>query len=420
MKFWVQCSIGCIVGAILAFIPGLDGMLRGALPEITKTIRFAGRFLLSFIIVIGLPLSIIAASKRNNSPGSLFRIIGIVLLLLFSSSFLGYLVGIFLLPDRLPPQFQEEVFIERQPILTTIQELFPANAFELFTPHSDNILSLCIFAAILAFIAITEQKHGRANIHFFLEVSWSALWKLLRIGTSVGAGFLVVLTFDTIGQFITLTEESVFASLFIILLTSVLFISLGVFPAILSMIRGENIFSQWITSFVPPALFALCSGDVLYSLPGLYRSTAESLAFPHPIYSTRLVMTTLFCRLGSVFIAAVCSIVVIRSYSALTITLAQSLLIIFVIPAYAIFVFNNPYTNILLILSGIAPFLLGAGSSMYLILVPMFIVLQRLAAMLDCAGVLFILALKKERVLQETQDSKFFHKRHRILNEDAP
>lgn len=417
MKFWVQCIIGFICGVFITFIPNLDTTLRAVFPNITETIRLMGRFLLSFIIIIGLPLSIIAATKRENKHLSLFRITGVVLFLLVCASFFGYLVGLTLVSDRLPPQFQEEVLIETQPFLSAIQEVFPANAFELLIPNADNILPLCVFAAFIAFIALAEEKHGKTSVSSFLEIAWSALWRMIRIGTSIGAAMLAVLTIDTLWHFSDLFAESIFTSLCITLSTAVLFISLGIFPAILSILRRENYFFQWYTSLFPPALFAVCSGDILYSLPSMYRSTSESLSFPHPIYSTRLILSTIFCRIGSVFVASMCCIVILRSYSALAITFTQSLMIILVVPVYALFMFNNPYMNVVLILSGIAPLLLGAGSSMHLILVPMFIILQRLASLLDCAGVLFILALKKERVLRESRQTSFSSIRHRILNE---
>jgi Na+/H+-dicarboxylate symporter len=139
-----------------------------------------------------------------------------------------------------------------------------------------------------------------------------------------------------------------------------------------------------------PALAAIATGDVYFAVAVLVRTQHESMRVPRRVGGMVMPVVAIVGRAGTALVGIAAFLVVIRSYTALEIEFREVAGLTLVAFAIAFLLGRYPASGVLVTVAYLATRYGRGMEEAYLVLLPVGILLQRVAAFLDLLTVGFL------------------------------
>jgi Na+/H+-dicarboxylate symporter len=304
-----------------------SGELAGILERLQLLALRAGRYAAAPLVVFSLTIALYELRRE----GQLLALIGKTLLVILVTSVVVLGAGIGLC--RLFPVGRIPVFAENAggslaiPLGETALELLPANMLAVLVSDSPFLFPLCIFAFVMA-VGLSAADAATVS-----KPVLSAFDALSRVFFHVAAfiseilGFaLIVLAAAFAFRYREMLKTNVFETIVVPLLAVTLFLSFIVLPALLYLLKPRSRRSPWskVYGALASAIAAFFSGDIHFTLPILTYLNRENLGVRRRVNAVSTMLFTTIGRSGSAMIAAASFIVILKSYSSIEITFAQT------------------------------------------------------------------------------------------------
>jgi Na+/H+-dicarboxylate symporter len=390
MKLWMRILIGSVVGVVLGiYLPLTGGDSLDVIRRIAEIAISVGRYAVFPLAFFGVVIGAFEL-RADRSAGSTY---GRAALIAVASTaamvIVGTLAVLVIAPRRIPPIFQEA----RVPALPAIPELlldvFPNNFFAIFAQSGSYLLPITVAALLIGLVLYSEGANAMpftdvadaAARVFYRFTSW--IVEALAVAMiAVGAYFVMQLrSVSDLGLFVPLILVTAAISAFFVLI---------VIPLLVFFLGDRYNPFAWLYGLVNPALLAFFSGDSYFALGALTRITKENFGVSRSVAAPTLTLSTIFAKSGSALVVAASFLTVLRSYTALEISVPQVLLVMLLSFAVSFLLGSVPGATVLVGVSVLAR-VFGQGiEEIYLILLPALPILTGIAVLTDTVVAAFV------------------------------
>ena len=404
MKLWMRILIGSVVGVVLGlYLPLAGGDSLGVIGRITEIVISIGRYALFPLVFFGVTIGIFEL-RSDRITGQVY---GKAALTILATSLamvvIGTLVVLLLAPRRIPPIFQEALIPSLPAIPELVLVVFPKNLFATFAQSGSYLLPITAAALLIGLVLYVEGANAvpatdvvdsSARIFYRLN-SWMV--EALAVGMIAVAAYYVM-------RLRSVSDLQLFVPLVLVVSAIAGFFVLIVFPLIAFFLSDRYSPFAWLYALVNPAIIGFFAGDSYFALGALIRVSKENYGVSRAVAAPTLTLSTIFAKSGSALVVAASFLTVLRSYTALEITVPQVLLVMLLSFSVSFLLGAVPGATVLVGLSVLAQ-VFGQGiDEIYLILLPALPILTGIAVLTDtvtAAFVTFIVAqwARKRRIV---------------------
>jgi Na+/H+-dicarboxylate symporter len=324
MKVWVKLLIGSILGIILGCLMPENQRLMEWLVWFEQFALRVGRYavvpMLFFLLTIGIYE---LRQERQFWPLVLkncLMIVGVSMLVIFA----GVFVTLVFTPARIPILAEEQLETIGLNIAGNINDLFPYNMLSVFAGDGVYLFPVCVFAFFLGLGLSYERSYSKPVVALVDSLS-HVFYNIALFFIEILGFIIIVLSCYWTICFREVLRAEIFLDLILLLGIFAVVLCFGIFPLLLYFIRPKV--NPWAVLYgsLGPAITAIFSGDINFSLPTLLSHTRENLGVQRKSNAVSLTLFTTFCRAGSAMVATIAFIVIFKSYSSLGITPAEVL-----------------------------------------------------------------------------------------------
>jgi len=388
MKIWIKYLIGCALGIIATFVFPADVLNSSELLTIVSDITIrCGRYILPALLFFSISVAVFQLLKTKMLLKSFLLTFAFIILSSVILSLLGLCsISIFKLP-RIPILVDVVSENVSSGFKENILKLFPNSSFEVFI---DGVfyLPVVLFAIFAGAGCAAEKNFSKQAVSLFDSLSrvcFSILSMLIEI-LSVG---LIALSCKWFLSFMDLFRTGIYNKLILLLLGNFAFIAFIFYPLIIFLFCKEKHPYKVLYASIAPLLTAFITGDSNISLAVSLKQTKDSLGIRRRSSTISLPLFSVFARGGSALTLIISFIVILKSYSNLSISATD---IVWITSTSCLLSFclgslptTGMYTALIIICSQYA----RGFEAGYLILKPAIPVICSFAAAIDVATMMF-------------------------------
>ena len=382
MKLWLKYIAGILVGAALYLVVPkslfeADGFLRQG----AGIALHIGYYAFLALLVTGIPLAVMKLSEEGKFWRIALRSVAYFLVSSFVAALLGILVA--QIPDmaRLP-LLADMASTTTQGIGQRLVDIFPLNLGSLSVFSGDLGLPLLVLAFI-AGLAMAHDPTAARPVADLLDSASRILYTVNTFITEILSVLLIPITADCLNSLSRSFAGGAYGPVAVIILLGsmgVVFIAMPIFIYISS--GGKNPF-PYLYAFLASSLAALASGNLRFAAGTMMREEAEDMGLRRRYSSVILPVGLVFGRVGTAFVAAMCSIFMLSAYSPLAGSFGNTMLMLAVVPAATILacaaIPGGPIGVLILVCS-----IFGKGfENGYLVAAPIALLLSMAATTID-------------------------------------
>lgn len=391
MKIWLRYGIGVVLGIMLGlWLPATGGDTVAFLQDLTELfIRVARIFLFPMVFFA----AIVATDELNEDRKLLTmggEVIGWTLFAVVFSAVVGVVVIIGLEPQRIPPMIQEGSERTALHLVEMLRNGIPANFFRFFVLGENTLLGVVVLGIVIG-IAFQFDREITAPLSLVIDSANRIAYHLNGVLVGAIGFFLAIPSAMVIARLRSLETIALFGQLILVVTVAAVLVGFAVYPLILYFLdRKEAHPLRWLAAMVPTVLVAIAGSDTFLALATTGRVVKENLGVPRRIGGTVTPIVAIFGRAGTVLVTISGFLLVIRSYTALEIGFGEIVSLSLAAIGYSFLMVRVPSGGVVMLLSYVA-FRYGRGmENSYLILVPVMLVLERIAVALDAMTVGFV------------------------------
>lgn len=382
MKIWLKYLIGIVLGVTFALVAGTENALFiEAADFLSKAAVQFGRYALYPAVLFGFTLSIFEL-RENRSLLKVALITGLIIcaaaLLL---SFIGLLSVLLHTPARIPIFVEGISDIQVLGVRESLLQLFPSSAFEAVI-NGTYILPLCIFGGFAGAGCAVDRNIAKPAITLIDSLARISYAVLVFFVDMLMLGMVAVSAYWVI-KFHEMLLTAVFADFAILLIADLLIIALVIYPLLLKIFCRDINPYRVLYASLAPMLAAFFSQDTHVALAVLLRHSNESLGVRRRISSVVLPIFSIFGRAGSSLVITVSFIVILKSYSSLSLNIQDMFWLVGIASLFSCLLGRFPAGGTYIALASVCA-LYGRGfESGYLILRPAAFFIGAVAAALN-------------------------------------
>lgn len=402
MKIWIKYLIGIALGLLLAMILPATSIKAGEiLSFLTELFIRIGRYI---IVPLVFATGVVAVNKLRTS-----KMIGKTALWTFSiiviSSLLLTIIGIvsillFKLP-RIPIIGDNTVDVVKIDIKNLVFSLFPNSAFEALN-QGIFIGSTFLFAFFVGWASASLPETNTFKPITALANSLSELFY------NIASFFMEILSILSVAimcywafTYKTTLSSGTYRPMSIMFLIDFLLIACVIYPVIIRYVCHDPHPYRVLYASLAPFMLSFISGDANLALGINTLHGKESLGIRRRISGFTYPLFSIFARGGSALVSAISFIVIMRSYSSLSIKFDQ-IIVIFLLAFGASFLLGGLPSGGAFVLLTVICQKYGQGfESSYLLLKPAAFIICSFATLIDTATAMFgsyIVATKTKMV----------------------
>lgn len=388
IKVWFLYLAGLVVGLVLGLvIPRELQVLDFFTAASGLAIRLV-RVLFYPLALFSLAVSVCQLRRENRLRRYALRSTAYSIISAFILVLLGVLATLIVNPRRLRITSQEPLATENLGVMGVLKTLLPHNFFDLFQSGGDAFYVLALLAVVIGYHMHFDREIAEPAFNLFDSLS-RIFYRINRYLLSINAIFIIPVTAMMVLIFRETTGFADYLTLILTLLTLSVIILFGLIPGILFALRiKENPFKV-LLGMLLPILAGAVSSDAFYMAGHSLVSNNENLGIPRKMGAPIQSLGILFSRAGTALVSAVAMLFVLRAYSNLELTFFQVFWVFVFSLVTALLSFQNPTIPVYISLSLLCSFYGRGLEKGFLILMPVFPVLNRIAVLLDGAMVNF-------------------------------
>ncbi|MDR2792216.1 MAG: cation:dicarboxylase symporter family transporter [Treponema sp.] len=319
MKVWIKLLAGAILGLLLGFFLPADNQTILTITE--GLARFAiniGRYAVVPMLFFSISIAVYELHQQGGFWGILLR----AFLFIVISAALVISSGIFAVilfpPARIPIIHDEQIEQISLQLVENIMDVFPSNMFQTLVSGGVFLLPVCVFAFFLG-MGLSYDKNIMKPVISLIDALSRVFYHIASFFSEILGMILIVLSAYWAFRYRALVQAD-FQSLIIILTVVSGVLTIAVFPLLLYFLKNKPRPWPVLYSTISSAIASFFSGDIVFSLPVMFRHTKESLGIRRRVNAVTLPFFATFGRAGSAMVAAISLILIIKSYSSLGIS----------------------------------------------------------------------------------------------------
>jgi len=324
MKVWLKYLIGIAIGIAAAFIlPFNSQQSHDILNFIVELVVRFGRFTLIpvlFFAIINACYTLHDEHITLKTGAWTFGVIAASTILL---TFIGLLSALIIHLPRIPITIEKVNEIPTMDLKILLTKLFPYSAFD--SLHEASYLLPCfILAGFIGGAAAGDKNNSKPAMNTFDSIS-TILFSVMTFFTEVlSVGMIAIMTKWTL-EFVATMQLKVYTPLILMLTVDLLLVALVIYPLILRFLCHDPHPYRVLFASITPFIVAFFSGDTNLTIPVAMRHGKESLGIKRKINAVTYPLFAIFARGGAALVQCVCFVLILRSYSSLSISLFDSL-----------------------------------------------------------------------------------------------
>ena len=325
MKIWMRLLAGSVIGVLLGmYLPEAGGDTREFFRIASEITLSVGRYAIFPLVLFSLAAGTYELRSERKLVRVYLKTIGLVVVTGAVLIVLGTGAVLVFSPARIPPIFQEAPAFDLPTLLETVFQVFPRNMFAMFADAGVHLLPLYVLAVILGLLFAGEQ-FGTEPVAAFFDSAGRLMYRLNSLVTEViGIGF-IAFGARLIFNMRQVAEFEIFAPLILVLVILILALVLVLYPVLIYFFGGRRNPYIWLYAMLAPGLAGFFSADAFLSLGVLTRAGRENIGVPRMIGTTVFPLFAIVGKAGTGLVAAAAFIVVLQSYTALEITVAEAI-----------------------------------------------------------------------------------------------
>jgi Na+/H+-dicarboxylate symporter len=327
MKVWIKLLLGTLAGVLAArFLPLDNQRVAAALVWLEELALRIGRYAVVPLMVFSLSIAVHELRQEGRFWSLVLRnflFIAAAGLLVIGA---GLAVIRFFPLGRVPIHVEEELGAVSLDTPGNILALFPSNMFQSLTGEGVYLFPACVFAFFLGMGLSYDRSLAKPVIT--LIDSLSRIFYHIAVFFSEILGFVMIIlaAYWTL-RFRDVLREEVYNQLIVLLGVFSLVLCFIILPLFLYIVRPKA--NPWAVLYgnLGPAIASWFSGDINFTLPVLLRHGKENSGIHRRSNALTFALFSTFGRAGSAVTAVIAFILILKSYSRLDISLANSLFI---------------------------------------------------------------------------------------------
>jgi Na+/H+-dicarboxylate symporter len=321
MKVWIKLLIGSVLGMVIGFL--LPAESQGIIPVFQWLEKLAlgiGRYAVLPVLAFSLTIAIYELRMDEQFWPMVLKNFLLIIVLSVFVIFSGIMVTMIFPPARIPIETVEQLESLNLDPGANILEIFPSNMFNVLAGNGVYLFPVCVFAFFLG-MGLNYDKNYSKTVISMIDALSRIFYHIASFFTEILGFIIIVLSAYWAVRFSGIIQVKVFKDIVIMLTVFSVTLCFVILPLFLYLLRPKV--NPWLVlyGFFGPAISAFFSGDINLTIPVLLRHSKENFGMRRRSGSLSLALFATFCRCGSAMVAAVAFIVIIRSYSYLSISI---------------------------------------------------------------------------------------------------
>jgi len=330
MKVWVKFLIGSVLGMVIGFLLPDNERVFAALSWFEKWAIGIGRYTVIPVLVFSLTIAVYELRMDEQFwPVVLKNILFIIAAAVFVI-FTGIAATMIFTPGRIPIETVEQVEVLNLNVGDNLLDIFPSNMLSVIASGGIFLFPVCVFAFFLGMGLNYDRNYSKPVISLVDSLS-RIFYHVASFFSEILGFILIILAAFWAVRFSGILQAKVYKDLVVLLAVFSVALCFVVLPLFLYLLKPKTNPWRVLYGFLGPAIAAFLSGDINFTIPILQRHSKENFGIRRRSSAISISLFATFCRCGSAMVAASAFIVIIKSYSYLTI----STLDLFTIGIYA-------------------------------------------------------------------------------------
>jgi len=330
MKVWVKFLIGSVLGMIIGFLLPDNERVFAALSWFEKWAIGIGRYTVIPVLVFSLTIAVYELRMDEQFwPVVLKNILFIIAAAVFVI-FTGIAATMIFTPGRIPIETVEQVEVLKLNVGDNLLDIFPSNMLSVIASGGIFLFPVCVFAFFLGMGLNYDRNYSKPVISLVDSLS-RIFYHVASFFSEILGFILIILAAFWAVRFSGILQAKVYKDLVVLLAVFSVALCFVVLPLFLYLLKPKTNPWRVLYGFLGPAIAAFLSGDINFTIPILQRHSKENFGIRRRSSAISISLFATFCRCGSAMVAASAFIVIIKSYSYITI----STLDLFTIGIYA-------------------------------------------------------------------------------------
>lgn len=322
MKLWIKYLIGITLGVLAAIIlPPESRAASDAINFLAElAVRF-GRYTLLPTLFFGVAISIYKLRMDGRMWSVSLWIAAVLAATAILLMVLGLLSILIVQLPRIPIPTGKVTEIPSISVGDLVLRLFPFSGFQSLL-DGVYLLPVFVFAGLAGAGCAVDLSDSKVTVSLFDS--------LARVSYSVMSFFVDMLAVGMIAisccwmvDSLAVFKAGMYLPLVIMLFVLLLLVVCVMYPLALRFLCKGTRSVRVLYASVCPILVAFFSGDANLTLPVAMRHGSESLGIKRRVNSVSYPIFAVFARSGSALVTAICFVVILRSYSSLSISFAD-------------------------------------------------------------------------------------------------
>lgn len=322
MKVWVKYLLGVILGIVAVYLlPTENAACVNFLSFLTELFIRIGRYL---VVPLVFSTAIVSINKLRSSR-ILWKTTKWTFSIIIISSFMLTLVGLLSILivklDRIRITADVVTEVYKLDVKNLILSIFPLSGFEAVKDGSFILVSF-----VLAFLIGWESSSEELTYKpiFALADACSKLfYNVANFITEIMSVCCVAIVCYWTVSFKGIIQPGIYTPLIIMFFVDFIIVAVVIYPVLIRVLCHDPHPYRVLYASIAPMILAFFSGDTNLVLPITYRHGSESLGIRRRCRGFTYPLFSVFARGGSALVASISFIFIWRSYSSLSLPVAD-------------------------------------------------------------------------------------------------
>ncbi len=397
------------MGVVLGFLlPQENQTVMAALEWLHHFAIRAGRYIVVPILLFALIVAIYELRQDNRFWRLVFKTFFAIIIATTSIVALGIFVINVFPPARIPILIEKQQELVSLNIPDRILELFPPNMFAALVSDGTYLLPLCILALFMG-IGLSYDKNYTKPVISLIDSLSRIFYHIASFFSEILGFIIIILGAYWAVHFQEALQAEVYRDIIILLAVFSVVLSFGILPLCLYLMKPRV--NPWAILYgsLASSIAAFFSGDINFSIPVLLRHSKENLGTQRRANTVIITLFTTFGRAGSAVVAAIAFVLIIRSYSSLSIPMETNVYIIIHAILISFLIANHPGDGAFTVLAVLCMKFGRGFEAGYLILKPIAFYLIAIGTFIDITLTSFAsFVISRTSGFQEDKDIRHF------------
>ena len=319
MKIWIKYIIGCALGILATFVFPIESLNSSEILTIVSELAIrCGRYILPALLFFSISVAVSQLLKTKM----MLKMFLLTLVVIILSSVVFSLLGLGSVTLFKLPRIPILVDVVSENVSTGLKEnilkLFPYSSFEVLV---DGVfyLPVMLFAVFAGAGCAADKNESKQAVGLFDSLSRVCFNILSLIIEIFSVGF-IALSCRWFISFTGIVQSGIYNKLIILLLADFIFIAVIFYPLMLFLLCKERHPYKVLYASIAPILSAFITGDSNISLAISLKHAKDSLGIKRQAGTISLPLFSVFARGGSALTLIISFIVILKSYSNLSIS----------------------------------------------------------------------------------------------------